>query len=304
MFHVEQTKLKELSSCPVCAFEGFSKYREVRDFFLTKETFIITCCNNCGFLFTNPRPVDGDLPKYYQSDEYLSHSKADKGIFSKAYNIVRNYSIRQKFQLIKGYKNTGSILDVGCGTGEVLKYFTDKGWSTKGIEPSDAARLYATNSLKLSVKKEEYISDIPRKSFDVITMWHVLEHVPRLNKRMEELFSILKDDGVLLIALPNHNSWDAKYYSSYWAAWDLPRHLYHFSKDTFSILAKKHNFKIQEIRPMKFDAFYVSLLSEKYKTKKMNYTKAFTQGLKSNKWAKKNEANYSSLIYILKKDLS
>lgn len=301
---MERTNNKELKICPVCELAGFSKYLEVEDYFLTKELFIISRCNNCGFLFTNPRPIDENLAKYYQSDEYLSHSKKNKGVFSWVYYKVRNYSVRKKYELIKRYKSRGSIIDIGCGTGEVLKYFSEKGWSAKGVEPSDNARSYASNKLGLSVETEDFIKNIPEKSFDVITMWHVLEHVPQLNDRMQQLKTILKDDGVLFIALPNYNSWDAKHYSSFWAAWDLPRHLYHFSKETFSQLAKKHNFNIQEILPMKFDSFYVSLLSEKYQTKKMNYMKAFIQGVKSNSWAKKNDLSYSSLIYILKKDLS
>jgi predicted SAM-dependent methyltransferase len=121
---------------------------------------------------------------------------------------------------------------------------------------------------------------------------------------MEQVKYVLKDEGIAFIALPNHKSWDTQYYKKQWAAWDVPRHLYHFSMDTFSNLAKKHGFKIVEILPMKFDAFYVSLLSEKYRTNKMNYIKALFQGMKSNRWAKKNNNNYSSLIYVLRKDLS
>ena len=304
MFHVEQTKMKILSNCPICDFKEFTNYLEVKDYFLSNEVFKIDRCNKCGFLFTNPRPIDKELPGYYQSDEYLSHSKEYKGIFSRVYNIVRNYSIKKKYRLTNLYKNKGSILDIGCGTGEVLKYFSGKGWSVKGIEPADIARNYAINTHGLSVEKEEHLTTIRPASYDVITLWHVLEHVPNLNNRMQQLHSILKDDGILIIALPNYQSWDAENFSSFWAAWDLPRHLSHFSKNTFSLLSEKHNFKIIEIFPMKFDSFYVSLLSEKYQSGKMSYLKAFSYGLKSNMWAKKNDNNFSSLIYILKKDLS
>ncbi len=296
--------MKEIPTCPLCGDSDIIPYLETKDYFLSNEPFTISKCSNCGFLLTNPVPTEKDLGKYYQSDEYLSHSKSKKGAFSKIYNLVRNYSIRKKYQLISGYVAMGSILDIGCGTGEVLKYFADKGWQTQGIEPSDNARKYAVEKLGLSVEKEEYIFAIEDKSFDVITMWHVLEHVPTLNERMQQLKCMLKDNGVLIIALPNYESWDAQNFSAKWAAWDVPRHLYHFSKDTFSLLAKKHNFKTTEILPMKFDAFYVSLLSEKYRSGKMNYVKAFFQGIKSNQWAKKNAGNYSSLIYVLRKDFS
>jgi 2-polyprenyl-3-methyl-5-hydroxy-6-metoxy-1,4-benzoquinol methylase len=296
--------MKKISTCPLCGKSDILPYLKTKDYFLTNESFTISKCGYCGLLFTNPVPSEKDLEKYYLSDEYLSHSKAKKGAFSKIYNIIRNYSIRKKYQLISGFVTKGSILDIGCGTGETLKYFSDNGWLTKGIEPSDNARTFAVEKLGLSVEEEEYISTINSKSYDVVTMWHVLEHVSQLNERMQQLKKIVKDDGVVIIALPNYKSWDTQYFSEKWAAWDVPRHLYHFSKDTFSKLAQKHDLKIIEIIPMKFDAFYVALLSEKYRSKKMNYPKAFFQGIKSNQWAKKNDGNYSSLIYILKKDLS
>ncbi len=296
--------MKKILTCPVCGKTDILPSFETKDYFLSQENFAISKCSACGFLFTNPIPVESELSNYYKSDEYLSHSKAKKGAFSRIYNIIRNYSIKRKYQLISGYIAKGSILDIGSGTGEVLEYFTKKGWETKGIEPSDSARTYAIEKLGLSVEKEEYISTIKEKSFDVITMWHVLEHVPLLNDRMEQIENILKDDGVALIALPNYKSWDGQYYHKKWAAWDVPRHLYHFSQSSFTMLAEKHKFKIVKTLPMKFDAFYVGLLSEKYRSGKMNYIKAFFQGIKSNRWAKNNGNEFSSLIYVLRKDLS
>jgi 2-polyprenyl-3-methyl-5-hydroxy-6-metoxy-1,4-benzoquinol methylase len=296
--------MKTIHTCALCNKSDIVPYQETKDHFLSNEPFTICKCHACGFLFTNPIPSANDLGKYYQSDEYLSHSKSKKGIFSKIYNLIRKYSVKKKYQLISEYVAIGSILDIGCGTGEVLKYFSEKGWQTKGIEPSDEARRYAVENLGLSVEKENYISTIVEKSFDVVSMWHVLEHVPQLNERMQQINCILKDEGVAFIALPNYKSWDAQYYSTEWAAWDVPRHLYHFSKESFLLLANKHKFQIAEIIPMKFDAFYVSLLSGKYRSGRMNYIQAFYQGFKSNKWAKKNNDNFSSLIYVLKKDLS
>jgi len=296
--------MKKILRCPICAGDNIIPFIDTHDLFLTHESFSISRCNDCGFLLTNPIPEINDLGNYYKSDEYLSHSKANKGALSKLYSFIRNYSIKRKYQLISAYTLKGSILDIGCGTGEVLHYFDQKGWMTLGIEPSDIARKYAIENFDLLVKDEDHISTLTGNSFDVVSMWHVLEHVPQLNERMKQLRYILKDEGTAFIALPNCESWDAKYYKKEWAAWDVPRHLYHFSKDSFSKLATKHGFKIEEILPMKFDAFYVSLLSEKYRSKKMNYIKALFNGLKSNFWAQKNDNNYSSLIYVLKKDLS
>ena len=301
---LEQTKLTAVSNCPVCDKTEFSNHLDIKDYFLSQESFNIAKCDNCGFLFTNPRPDENGIQKYYESDEYLSHSKDKKGILSTVYNFVRNYSIRKKYNLIVKLKPSGSILDIGCGTGEVLKHFSDNGWDVQGIEPADNARDYAKNTLNLPVDNEGLLNQIKSNSFDVVTLWHVLEHVPKLQERMQQINRILKDDGVLIIALPNYNSWDAKHFSTFWAAWDVPRHLYHFSQKTFSLLAKKHQLKLVETLPMKFDSFYVCLLSEKYRTKKINFFKALTLGFKSNNWAKKHNNNYSSLIYVLIKDLS
>ena len=293
-----------LKKCPVCNNKDISKYLSLSDYFLSKEEFSISRCNHCGLLFTNPRPEPDDLPRYYQSEDYLSHNKEKKGLFSNIYNLVRNRAVKQKFDLITGYTAKGFILDIGCGTGEVLHYFSKKGWVVTGIEPAANARNFAIEQYALPVYDENQIERLPSKSFDVITLWHVLEHVPQPGERMEQIKRLLKDNGVIFIALPNHKSWDAKRFGAFWAGWDVPRHLFHFSRKSFSFLAARHGFKISKVIPMKFDAYYVSLLSRKYQTGKMNFPMAFYSGLRSNFWARNNENNFSSLIYVLKKEMS
>jgi len=192
-------------------------------------------------------------------------------------------------------------LDIGCATGEFLNYFKNNGWNCTGIEPAKDPRKYAIENFNLDVKAEEALDQLGPDTFDVITLWHVLEHVPNLNERLGQISKLLKPDGLLLIALPNHLSWDATYYKDFWAGFDVPRHLHHFSPDTVKLLLVKYNISIFDIKPMKFDAFYVSLLSEKYKTRSMKYLSAFCKGIKSNAAAKKNRNNYSSLIYLAKK---
>lgn len=293
--------MENLTSCPVCNEGKLKPSDEIKDHFLTGETFQISRCVNCGFLFTNPRPEKKDLGRYYQSEDYYSHSKKKKGLITFLYDAVKNRALNQKYQLISKYKKKGVILDVGCATGEFLYHFYHRGWKTIGIEPAEQPRKFAIENYGLEVKPEESIARLNPGSFDVITMWHVLEHVPDLNGRMNEIRRLLKADGLLVIALPNYLSWDANHYSGFWAGYDVPRHLSHFTTDTISKLLQKFDFRITEIIPMKFDAFYVSLLSEKYKTGKMNYLKSFLNGLRSNRQAKKHENNYSSLIYLAKK---
>lgn len=290
-----------IENCPLCGNNKFTKYISAKDYFLTNESFSINKCKECNFLFTNPRPEDKELSKYYKSSEYLSHSKKINSIYSFIYGIIRKISVRRKFRLInKLMKNEGSLLDFGCGSGEFLSYCSKKSWKTAGVEPDEDARNIAGQQIGMEVFESlEELGKINDRKFDVITLWHVLEHVPEIDTRIDELKKILKYDGSIIIALPNPMSWDAKHYGKYWAAYDLPRHLYHFTQQTVKRLLIKHNFKLLSKQPMRFDAYYVSLLSEKYISGYKNYFKAAKSGYLSNKKAKKT-GNYSSLIYIFK----
>lgn len=300
MFHVEQNNMEVLRNCKICGSTEFTTYLECSDFFFTKEKFILVSCNTCGFVFINPRPETEKLQYYYHSDEYISHSGNKKGLVNSIYLKIRNYTHHKKLHLVEKRSNGKNILDIGCGSGELLKLFKDNKWEVLGVEPNTNARNFAITSLRIKVIDEPELSSIPSQSMNVITMWHVLEHVSDLNLRMSELKRIIKNDGVIIIAVPNYRSYDASYYGKYWAAYDVPRHLYHFSQDTMKKLLLKHQFEIIDIKPMKFDSYYVSMLSEKYLNGKQNIIKALLVGLKSNCKAKKNKMNYSSLIYIVK----
>ena len=294
--------MQEIVACPVCLCKEIKPVFSCKDFTVSYEIFNISECNACNFKFTTPRPDSKDIVKYYQSEDYISHSNTQKGILSKLYHIVRRRTIANKLRTINEYVSRGTILDIGCGTGEFLNYCKENNWQTLGIEPGLDARKQAQEKHNLSVNDEAYISQIPDNSFDVITLWHVLEHVHELNERVAELKRIIKDNGVVIIAVPNHTSYDAKHYKEVWAAYDLPRHLYHFSPATITKLFEKQELKCVKILPMKFDSFYVSMLSEKYLKGKINYARAFMIGLISNMNAgvKKNNT-YSSQIYIFKK---
>ncbi|MGM0612482.1 MAG: class I SAM-dependent methyltransferase [Bacteroidota bacterium] len=298
---MEQKKMETLDKCPVCDNEQIDDFLHLKDWFLSKEDFTIGQCNNCGFLLTNPRPSPDELGKYYKSEEYISHSNTNKGFINGIYKFVRAYTIKQKYQIIKVYKPGSKILDIGSGTGEFLNFCKHSKWEVQGIEPDEDARNFSIQEYGLPVNEEEYLQDLQDESFDVITMWHVLEHVPDLNERMQTIYRLLKNKGIIVIAVPNPESYDAKYYGEHWAAYDVPRHLYHFKQKDIQKLAAKHNFHVKDVYPMKFDAFYVSMLSEKYKNGKVNYWNAIRKGIKSNFKAAKN-TNYSSVIYILGKD--
>lgn len=290
-----------LKNCPICNSEKQEPFLTVKDYTVSQERFNIINCLNCSFKFTNPRPDNERLSDYYKSEDYISHTNTSKGIISKLYHVVRNYTLKKKLELVSAYVSRGTILDYGCGTGMFLKTCSDAGWEAFGMEPDSGARKIASE-MKLSTyeDKKTLTLSLDNKQLDAITLWHVLEHVTDLEETLNFFKAKLKPNGVLIIAVPNHTSYDAKHYGEFWAAYDVPRHLYHFEINTVSKLLSQYGFKLSDTKPMKFDSFYVSMLSEKYKTGSIKYLSAFINGLKSN--LKANQAkDYSSVIYVFKK---
>lgn len=272
-------------------------FLNVKDNSVSKETFELLYDENLDMLITSPQPDENNLGRYYESEDYISHTDAKRSIFEKAYHFVKNIALKNKLSLINDLqKSKGNLLDIGAGTGDFLLFAKNNGWKTVGIEPSEKAKSIAKAK---GVELKSSLSDLEKNSFDIITMWHVLEHVPNLEHQIKELKRLLKPNGSIIIAVPNFKSFDANHYKEFWAAYDVPRHLWHFSKTAIEKLFAEEDLNLVKILPMKFDSFYVSLLSEKYKTGKMNYFKAFSIGLQSNLKAKKN-SEYSSHIYVLK----
>jgi len=292
--------MEKLEQCPVCGNHIFKEFLKGADLFLTGQEFTIVECNECGFRFTNPRPDKVEILPFYESPDYIAHNTEQGTLLESVYKFVRKYALANKYKIVKAYSQGKDILDIGCGTGEFLNYCKGKGLTVTGIEPNPKARKFAADHFSIEVKDEDYLDHLPPAGFDIITMWHVLEHVHLLDSYFQRISQALKKNGTLIIAVPNSNSWDAKKYKKFWAAYDLPRHLYHFTPATFKKLAEKNNFSLIKIMPLKFDAFYISLLSEKYKTKKQNYLKGFYNGLRSNFFGGNDGKNYSSLIYICK----
>lgn len=285
-------------SCPVCDNNKFSPYLATKDYSVSQEEFNISKCDSCGFVFTNPRPEEKDLGKYYKSENYISHTNTSKGLINRLYKLVRNYTLKTKYSLIQPHVKSGLVLDIGAGSGAFVRVLKDRGVNAIGVEPDEDARAVAKKDHHVDLKAEEYIGSIPDSSCDAITMWHVLEHVPRLNDRVKQLKSKLSKEGIVVIAVPNHESPDAMYYKKFWAAYDVPRHLYHFDKQSIKALFAKHNLELIESRPMHFDAFYVSMLSEKFLGSKGFFLRAIFIGLKTLLFTP--SSNSSSLTYIFK----
>lgn len=293
--------MERIEKCPVCDSGEFMAFLNCKDYTVSRETFSIVECSSCNFKFTNPRPPIEKLGEYYKSEEYISHSNTSKGFINSIYQSVRKYTLLKKLQLISKFYKTGNLLDIGSGTGEFLNTCKNAKWNVLGIEPDERARKLSTENYSINVKPEEDIDHLLTGSFDVITMWHVLEHVPLLNKRIEDLKRLIKPNGIIIIAVPNCNSLDAKIYKEDWAAYDLPRHLYHFTPKDIEKLFKKHDLKLVNTLPMIFDSFYVSMLSEKNRTGKINLLRSMWNGLRSNLNALKTGKTYSSQIYIIRK---
>lgn len=292
---------EKLENCPLCNSGHFSNYLICKDYSVSKEEFAIVKCEECNFVFTNPRPHPDVLDKYYQSDDYISHQNKGNSIINILYQIARSFTLNKKVKLINKHSpKKGRLLDLGCGTGHFLSAAQKAGWEVTGVEPSALARKQAIDKNLEVVKELTNVST--DQHFDIITLWHVLEHLPDLNESISILYKLLNKKGTLIVAVPNYQSYDAQKFGKFWAGYDVPRHLYHFSHDTMKALMKKHKFKIKSILPMKLDAFYVSLLSNKYKYHgNSKFVNSFITGLKSNTYASKHDNNYSSNIFIISK---
>ena len=290
--------------CPVCGNELFDLFLEGKDYFLSGEEFRIIRCRGCGFRITDPIPDQGEIGRYYESREYISHDSGERKLINLVYKGARFFTVRSKFSLVKKYSRGRKLMDIGCGTGEFLAHCKKNGYDCSGIEPNEKARTFASVQNGLEVRASVTFRQDEAGSFDCITMWHVLEHIHDLSGTLRLLKSALKENGTLVLALPNPESWDAKFYGAHWAAYDLPRHLYHFSADNVSTLAEGHGFKLKKILPQYLDAFYISMLSENYRRGKKDPFRGFINGLRSNLRAPGKGFGYSSHIYILSANFS
>jgi SAM-dependent methyltransferase len=293
---------ERLENCPVCGSSTFRDKLQVQDKSVSQEMFTIVQCQNCEFQFTNPRPDAAHIGKYYESDAYVSHNSGAQGLINRVYNVARFFTVRRKVALITKLNGgrPGKLLDYGCGTGHFLAGAKEKGWQVAGLEPNARARQEATERVGQPIQQPEALSELAPGSFDVITLWHVLEHVHTLNETLDQLIAALKPGGQLLIAVPNVESLDAQHYRQDWAAYDVPRHLYHFSPSTMRRLLTEHGLAVRQTLPLALDAYYVSMLSERNRSPErvggpLSVLKA---GFLSNQYAAQHDGQYSSVLYV------
>ncbi|MCK9450770.1 MAG: class I SAM-dependent methyltransferase [Bacteroidales bacterium] len=288
--------------CPICQTDTLVPALHILDYFLTQEEFDILQCTNCEVLITQPFPSADKMGLYYDSGEYFSHGGNNKGLIPKVYNFIKEVNIKNKYKQVTRDLTIGKVLDIGCGIGDFLGYCKKAGWKVSGLEPNEQARKMVLKNFQIEAEDVSKISSMAEDQFDLVTLFHVLEHVAEPKNMVSEILRILKPGGRLVIALPNNASWDAKYYVEYWAAWDVPRHLFHFNPKSISFFMNRFPLKEEMIKPMVWDAFYVSLLSEKFKGKSMPLARAAFRGVYSN-WKANQTGNYSSLMYFYRKPI-
>jgi 2-polyprenyl-3-methyl-5-hydroxy-6-metoxy-1,4-benzoquinol methylase len=292
------------TNCPVCNATNIHPALKVKDHTVSREIFEVWECNDCDLRFTQDVPDENAIGRYYQSEDYISHTETSKGLINRLYLFVRKRTLKKKRKLVSsitGLKK-GKILDLGSGTGAFLNEMERYGWDAIGLEPSDEARKFAKQAYNIELKNNNELFSLPSNSFDAITLWHVLEHVHQLQRTMKQLHTLLKANGRLIIAVPNYMSMDANRYGENWAAYDVPRHLYHFSPRSMEILAEKNGLKILHYKPMWFDSFYISLMSSKYETGRTNWITAVLIGLRSNLNVLGDKKKCSSIIYVIAND--
>lgn len=290
--------------CPVCNNTEIVRFITCSDHLVSGEEFSLSRCSSCNFLFTNDYPSEADSARYYESEDYISHSDSSLSLFDKAYQEVRSHMLKKKKNLViksTGLR-TGKIMDIGSGTGHFLSVMKASGWQTEGIEINDKARDYARENLNIDTNPPDKTALFPDNSFDCITLWHVLEHFHDPFRYMAEIKRLLKPGGILLVALPNCSSCDASHYGKYWAAFDVPRHLWHFDPDTFNTFSGKTGFKSVLAKRLPFDVFYISILSEKHKETKFPSLTGLMKGFFFSAGTIFNKNKTSSLVFILEPD--
>ena len=292
-----------ITTCPLCGGRHLESMMTCTDFYTSNEQFELHRCSDCGFLFTQHAPAEAEMGRYYETPDYISHTDTRKGIVNTLYHWIRSYMLGRKARLVikESHSRGGKLLDIGTGTGYFPHAMHQRGWQVEAVEKSPQARAFASEHFGLEVKSGEALAQYAPGSFNAITLWHVMEHLEPLHEMWESFRRLLTEQGVLIIAVPNCSSFDAHRYGPYWAAYDVPRHLWHFTPSTIQQLASAHGFIMASRYPMPFDAFYVSMLSEKYRHRSFPFLRGLYAGMLAWFASLGSKDRSSSLIYVFRK---
>jgi len=293
-----------LEKCPICGHSEFEKVYDLDDYKITQETFSLEKCPECTLIFTVDPPLGENIGRYYESDDYLEHSNRKNDLFSKMYSWGRDLMFGYKYGIIKKLGPKGKILDIGAGSGYYLNFMSKKGYEVQGIEMSERARNHAKSEHGLHIHPDEMFHNRDfKQKFDMISLWHVMEHLYDLNKVMKRFDELLNPNGSLVIALPNYNALEVQTYKKYWNGWDVPRHLWHFSPQSIRKLVGNHGFEITSMHTMPLDPLFNTLLTNKYRKGNplVNVLRMGTVGVASLIQGFFNVEKASSIIYIIKR---
>jgi 2-polyprenyl-3-methyl-5-hydroxy-6-metoxy-1,4-benzoquinol methylase len=291
-----------ITSCPVCSSQEFSTFKKVTDWLVSKEVFTISQCDNCKFKFTANAPVEQNIGPYYNSEEYVEHSDTKSGVIYTVYHYARNLMLRFKLNKIKSMTSGKKLLDVGSGSGYFINHMKQNGYEVTGVEISDKAVELCNSKFGIKANSPaDFLAEKLDKDFDIISLWHVFEHVYTFNEYFDLFAKSLKKDGTLILALPNSNSADAQIYKDHWAAYDTPRHLWHFTPATLSRFAEARGFEVVKKYRLPLDPFFNAMVSASYKKGFKFLPISVLKGLYSLIISLFNKDKSSSLIYFLKK---
>ncbi len=231
----------ESVNCNLCGCSQSSLLFTSRDY-ISREYFNVVRCNSCGLAYTNPRPSIQEIERFYGRHYYGKNNARFKGLFELLVRLFR----RQRTQRLLNLKKSGCILDIGCGRGQMLHEFQKRGWQTFGTELAESKAQAAREEFGLNVLAAPIETcNFEGNFFDVVTLWHVLEHLPYPRETLQEINRILKEDGLLVVAVPHFDSFEARIFKEKWFHLDVPRHYYHFSLQTLTQMLAVAGFKVK-----------------------------------------------------------
>lgn len=290
-------------TCPACGASDNTGLYKAKDHLVSGRDFMIRRCNACGMGWTTDPPSESDAGKYYVSEDYISHTDRKQTTADYLYHLARSFMLGRKKRLVTSFtgKRTGVVIDIGSGTGYFPAYMKKKGWKATGIEISEAARKYSAEKFGLEVIAPANVKALPSGTADCITLWHVLEHLYNPAEWIEEIFRILKHEGICIIALPNFSSADSEWFGNRWAALDVPRHLWHFTPGSLRLFAERNGFSCERIISLPLDLFYISMLSFRNQGSRMPLIRGLLTGTFLAVRSSFRKYRASSLVYVLSK---
>ncbi len=296
-------KYQEFKPCPLCGASGQIPYAGCTDYTVSKEHYTLMRCPSCGMVYTLDPPSQDKMAQYDKLGLKLKLGDSPSGLIGKLYYRVRSYMLGRKAHIVESqsYRTAGTLLNYGAKTGFFSHRMERRGWKVISVEKYHEERQFSLEMFHHRMIDLNEMDKLRPGTFDVITLWHVFEHNPHPDKLLDRFYDLLRPGGILVMACPNICSTDAMHYGPYWAAYDVPRHLWHFSPTSLCNLVHKHGFTLMHHESMPFDSFYISILSEKQMRHKLAFIRGFLYGLHSWLVSLSKRGKSSSLVYVFRK---